>query len=341
MEKKRRFVYIDIIFCVIVMPLIIMLLPVDQWLENRPIFLFFILIYAYLLFFVYRRINIPSLLLRKEFGMAVLTISIILAVNFLVVALFDLENSDFDESKLMMRNVIARQAIWFFFFVVTGFSMAIDITSELFRQIVAKQELENQKDRTELALSKAQLALYKAQINPHFLFNTLNTLYSLMLIKSDKAEKAFMEFTNILRYMYTQDLSGKSSIATELEYIRQYIELQKLRLSEHTTVEFLLDIQDDTLQIPPMILLTFVENAFKYGTSPDDGSLLCIKAKSDSSQFIFTVQNPIFDITEQKGDGYGVENCRKRLALLFPDKHSLDISAKDGIFRVELKIDMQ
>lgn len=121
------------------------------------------------------------------------------------------------------------QTVWFFFLVVTGFSLSIELIFELFRQILSKQEIEAEKN-------KAELALYKAQINPHFLFNTLNALYGLVLTKSDKTESAFIKFSNILKYMYAQTTSDLIFISNEVEYIRQYVDLQSLRLNKHTKV---------------------------------------------------------------------------------------------------------
>mgnify|MGYP000603399381 CR=1 FL=1 len=108
----------------------------------------------------------------------------------------------------------------------TVFSIKIT-TCFSFRQILSKQEIEAEKN-------KAELALYKAQINPHFLFNTLNALYGLVLTKSDKTESAFIKFSNILKYMYAQTTSDLISISNEVEYIRQYVDLQSLRLNKHT-----------------------------------------------------------------------------------------------------------
>ena len=154
------------------------------------------------------------------------------------------------------------QTVWFFFLIVTGFSLAIELTFELFRQILSKQEIEAEKN-------KAELALYKAQINPHFLFNTLNALYGLVLTKSDKTESAFIQFSNILKYMYAQTTSETIPVCNEIDYIRQYVDLQALRLNKHTHISFETQTDDDQAPIPPMILITFVENAFKYGTSSD------------------------------------------------------------------------
>lgn len=105
--------------------------------------------------------------------------------------------------------------------------------------------------------------LYKAQINPHFLFNTLNTLYGLMISGSEKAEPAFVKFTELLRYMYSNSTQDKTSVDEEINYISEYIDLQLLRLNEHTNVCFTHQEDDTTLEIAPMILITFIENVFK------------------------------------------------------------------------------
>lgn len=154
-----------------------------------------------------------------------------------------------DVRQMAARMSLRTQTIWFFFLVVTGFSLAIELTFELFRQILSRQEIEAEKN-------KAELALYKAQINPHFLFNTLNTLYALVLSGSDKTESAFVKFSDILRYMYSQSGSELIPAERELEYIRQYVDLQKLRLNSHTKVDLNIEITNRQVLIPPMILIT-------------------------------------------------------------------------------------
>lgn len=243
-----------------------------------------------------------------------------------------------DLQQLEARRNMRTQTVWFLFLVVTCFSLVIELIFELFRQILASQELAAQKD-------KAELALYKAQINPHFMFNTLNTLYGLMLSRSELAESAFVKFSSILRYMYEQTERELISIGDEMEYLRQYVDLQKLRLNIHTSVALMEDIDDESVMVPPMLFINFVENAFKYGTSPDTDCTVEIEVVLHSWLLKFRTLNSIIRKGGEKGEtkvsGIGIENCRKRLQLLFPDRFELLASGQDGIYKVELTIHLK
>lgn len=231
------------------------------------------------------------------------------------------------EARLHMRT----QTIWFFFLVVTGFSLAIELTFELFRQILSRQEVEAEKN-------KAELALYKAQINPHFLFNTLNTLYALVLSGSDKTESAFVKFSGILRYMYSQSGAELIPAARELEYIRQYVDLQKLRLNGHTHVELEVEVTDGQVLVPSMLLITFIENAFKYGTSSEVDCTVRICVRVDDRRLFFETENKVIRVREDGLEGIGIENCRKRLELLYPGRYELKAGAENGMYCVSLDI---
>lgn len=237
------------------------------------------------------------------------------------------ENKRIMTGKMGMRT----QTIWFLFLMVTGFSLAIELTFELFRQILSRQEVEAEKN-------KAELALYKAQINPHFLFNTLNTLYALVLSGSDKTESAFVKFSGILRYMYSQSGSELIPAEREVEYIRQYVDLQQLRLNRHTKIELTLDVTDKQVLIPPMILITFVENAFKYGTSSDTDCTIRIRIRVDENCLQLETENAVMRRREDENKGIGIANCRKRLELLYPGLYDLQTGEVDGKYRTFLNI---
>lgn len=226
------------------------------------------------------------------------------------------------------------QTVWFFFLVVTGFSLSIELIFELFRQILSKQEIEAEKN-------KAELALYKAQINPHFLFNTLNALYGLVLTKSDKTESAFIKFSNILKYMYAQTTSDLISISNEVEYIRQYVDLQSLRLNKHTKVVFETEMDDEQIQIPPMILITFVENSFKYGVSSDTDCTILIRIIVKEGLLNFETENMIMKKNHKNPHAIGIDNCRKRLELLYPSRFALITKEENGCFKTYLNIQLR
>ena len=332
MKHTRIARYIDLLFCLVIMPLTIMLLPVDRWIVHNTAFLIALVIYSYGLYFVYRRAKLARLFLRRKYLRIVLLLLVLIGTTELL-TYFPMPESDIamDPRQLAARYNMRSQTIWFFFLVVTGFSLAIELTFELFRQILARQELAAERDR-------AELALYKAQINPHFLFNTLNTLYALVLSKSDRTESAFVKFSNILRYMYEQADRELIPLSDEREYLRQYVDLQRLRLNRHTRVELSEEIDDEGALVPTMLLITFVENAFKYGTSSERDCTIRIGLRLHGGVLDFWTENAVMRRREEATPGIGIENCRKRLQMLFPGRFSLQTGEQDGIYRVRLTI---
>ena len=332
MKNNRIALYIDLLFCLVIMPLAIMLLPVDRWIVTNTAFLVTLVFYVYVLYFVYRRVCLPKLFMQKKYLHIVLLLGVMIAVTELL-TYFPMPSGHLVEDKRVMMGKLGMrtQTIWFLFLMVTGFSLAIELTFELFRQILSRQEVEAEKN-------KAELALYKAQINPHFLFNTLNTLYALVLSGSDKTESAFVKFSGILRYMYSQSGSELIPAEREVDYIRQYVDLQQLRLNRHTQVELTLDVGDKQVLIPPMILITFVENAFKYGTSSDTDCTIRIRIRVDETSLQLETENAVMRRREDGSKGIGIANCRKRLELLYPGRYDLRTDEADGQYRTFLNI---
>lgn len=332
MKNNRIALYIDLLFCLVIIPLVIMLLPVDRWIVTNTAFLFTLVVYVYALYFVYRCACLPKLFMQKKYLRIVILLVVLVAVTeCLTYFPMPTERLTDDSRPMEARLHIRTQTIWFFFLMVTGFSLAIELTFELFRQILSRQEIEAEKN-------KAELALYKAQINPHFLFNTLNTLYALVLSGSDRTESAFVKFSGILRYMYSQSGSELIPAERELDYIRQYVDLQKLRLNRHTQVNLAIDMADKQVLIPPMILITFVENVFKYGTSSDTDCTVYIHICVDEDRLLLETENTVMRRREDGNQGIGIANCRKRLELLYPGRYELRVGESDNQYKTYLTI---
>lgn len=332
MKNNRIALYIDLLFCLVIIPLVIMLLPVDRWIVTNTAFLFTLVVYVYALYFVYRCACLPKLFMQKKYLHIVILLVVLVAVTECLTHFpMPAERLADDSRPMEARLHIRTQTIWFFFLMVTGFSLAIELTFELFRQILSRQEIEAEKN-------KAELALYKAQINPHFLFNTLNTLYALVLSGSDRTESAFVKFSGILRYMYSQSGSELIPAERELDYIRQYVDLQKLRLNRHTQVNLAIDMADKQVLIPPMILITFVENVFKYGTSSDTDCTVYIHICVDEDRLLLETENTVMRRREDGNQGIGIANCRKRLELLYPGRYELRVGESDNQYKTYLTI---
>ena len=273
--------YIDIFFCVILLPVMMMLLPVERWLTHHFDFVLLLVCWLYIVYFIHRKLTISLVFGRKRYAAALLLFLFTILVTWLLtkyrmhdgpMPVFFRHRGPDHGFRPPFKIRLHEQGVWFLFVVVTTFSIAVGLLTELYRQMLEKKELEQEK-------SKAELALYKSQINPHFLFNTLNTLYGLVIAHSDKAEQAFVQFIDMTKYLYSNGNRDFIPVTEEIDYIREYIGLQKFRLNEHTEVALEVDNADDTASIAPMLLITFVENAFKYGVSSHLDSRIEIEIK--------------------------------------------------------------
>lgn len=190
-----------------------------------------------------------------------------------------------------------------------------------------------------------ELKALRSQLNPHFLFNSLNNLYSLTRKKSDLAPELIIKLSDVLRYVIYEADTNLIQLKKELDFLNKYIEIQRLRLESDFRVQT--DIQGEAgqLQIAPLLFLPFVENAFKYGNlSSKKPNEIIIRWKIDRTEVDFFIQNHVIakdDTDEGKPQGTGIVNARKRLALLYPGKHVLDIKPTEALFTVHMKIDLR
>lgn len=194
----------------------------------------------------------------------------------------------------------------------------------------------------------AELQLLKAQLNPHFLFNTLNNLYGLAVTKSDKLPGLMLKLSDLLRYSLYETKEITVPLEMEIQYLENYIALEKIRLEDRTVIIFENNVTDPTIKIAPMLLIVFVENAFKHLSTPEDLKsrvFVSIKEKDRQLHFkcinTFSSNNMQHDHSLEKGrSGIGLHNVKKRLALLYPEKHSLDINSDNNEYQVNLTLDV-
>jgi hypothetical protein len=187
--------------------------------------------------------------------------------------------------------------------------------------------------------AKAELAFLKAQINPHFLFNTLNNIYSLAVTKDDNTSFAVMKLSNIMRYLTDDATHDFVPLQHEIDCINDYIELQRLRLNKKSVVNFSVTGNINNKKIAPLILMTFVENVFKYGISNHELSPVSISVSADEKTINFFAENKIFPHQSRVDrTGIGINNTRRRLEHLYPNHHLLNIANENGIYSVILTL---
>jgi LytS/YehU family sensor histidine kinase len=190
---------------------------------------------------------------------------------------------------------------------------------------------------------EAELKLLKSQLNPHFLFNTLNNLYGLSVMKSDKLPSLMLKLSDLLRYSLYETKETYVPLEKEIKYLENYMSLEKIRLEDKTEIRFDKTGNFSDKKIAPMLLIVFVENAFKYlEVSKDKLSKVKVNLKTEENKLIFNCENT-FDETEiikqnlEAGkSGIGLQNAKKRLDLIYPNKHQLTIKKENENYVVQL-----
>ncbi len=209
--------------------------------------------------------------------------------------------------------------------------------SFLFDEVMRKQKLEAELKK---ANAETELKWLKAQVNPHFLFNVLNNIYSLAYVQSEKTASAVMKLSELMRYMLQESNTEKITIEKEAAYLDHYIQLQLLKKRYSKKIITDVKLGNPSLLIEPMLLINFVENAFKHSNLEEQEAWIKMKLETVSNSLYFTVINTYGQIsTKDKTTGIGLENVKQRLQLLYPGHHSLSIKQADGVHTVHLTID--
>jgi len=191
--------------------------------------------------------------------------------------------------------------------------------------------------------ARNELSALKAQINPHFLFNNLNTIYSMAEQKDERTSEVILKLSDFLRYILYDTSVETIPLEKEVEIIRTYVELQKERVNpESIKIEFITEGHFNKVNVAPLLLLPLAENCFKHGIGKDTGTIR-IHISYDGKSLIFITENQVAlrekTDTEENG-GLGIQNVEKRLSLIYPDHHSLDYHEKDGLFHLEMKVEL-
>ena len=316
-------------------------LPDLLWVRHS---IFFCLIIG--IFYLNAQILVPRLLLRDQTGSYLLALTGI--VIFIMLALWGIE-SWFDLSTQMHRAFhpdgkgTPRLYGWvqpslFTILLVLGISTSIALLQKWQTDANLRLALEQAKTTTELSF-------LKAQINPHFFFNTLNNIYALTLLDVETAREALHRLSRMMRYVLYDTQSGTTLLSKELSFVSDYIQLMQLRLTDKVTVTLNKPEPLHDQPIAPMLLLPFVENAFKHGVSSLHPSSITISVQQQQNTLLLDVSNTLFlekAPSLDVGNGIGLTNTRRRLDLLYPDKYLLDINEHTpaGEYHVHLTLNL-
>ena len=200
-----------------------------------------------------------------------------------------------------------------------------------------KTEIANRKLKDEVV--KSELAFLKSQINPHFLYNTLNYVYSLAIPVSDKLANAILRLSDLMRYTLNESPDGRVSLVKEVEYLESYIELFKMRFEPNFFVDFNAEGIVEQ-KVAALVLIPFVENAFKHGVLNDEKHPVRIKLKVNGKRLSFEVSNKISHAQKDHSSGVGLVNVHRRLDLIYPDQHELLISNNGNTYKTTLIINL-
>jgi two-component system, LytTR family, sensor kinase len=212
------------------------------------------------------------------------------------------------------------------------------------RMIERNDTVEKRQKELEKEKLNSELAFLKSQISPHFFFNTLNNIYSLIGINTGDAQNAVLKLSKLMRYLLYDSEQGLSQLSSEIDFMNNYIDLMRLRMSEKVKLNVDFPSKYENTAIPPLLFIPFIENAFKHGISYREKSFIDISMEVGKEWITFICRNSIVKPFEEIGterSGIGLDNVSKRLNLLFPGTHELTIDKSNAAFEVTLKIGMK
>lgn len=216
------------------------------------------------------------------------------------------------------------------------FSVAVRVTERWIKSEAEKKEIENRN-------LKSELIHLKYQIQPHFFFNSLNNIYSLIEKSPEGAQTAILDLSKLMRYMLYDTGQEKVDLNQEISFLTKFIELMKLRLTNRVQLEYSFpQLQDGSYSVAPLLFIPLIENAFKHGVSVSNPSRISFKMTIHDNQLHFSGENTFFpkDSTDKSGSGIGLDNLKKRLELIYPDRHIFKTNVIDGVFLVILSIEL-
>ncbi len=320
---------------------------IDRWIDNRLIQNVFIWVCLFII--LLGTIQADNKVAAAFFAIALLAPSIYIN-NLFILPYFKRDPIIF--AVLFVLNVLIWTAIAVYFISDTlaqGFEwkMFINFSGVMFLSVffgaaikIARDSFERRQQEKE-----AELKLLKAQLNPHFLFNTLNNLYGLSVIKSDKLPDLMLKLSDLLRYSLYDTKELFVPLEKEIQYLENYISLERIRLEDQTDIQFNCKGNMETYRIAPMLLIVFVENAFKHlGTYQSNISKVLVDLYVDDEKLMFKCVNSIDAVSLKEKDlekgksGIGLQNAKKRLTLMYPEKHQLKIKKTKENYSVTLTL---
>ena len=281
-------------------------------------------------FYLNATVIIPKFLYKKKYWQIAGAYALIIFVLVMYSMLFF--NFFIHHTEFRYRSSFLFTIFTFLFF--SGCSTAYQLIRDKIKADQILQEKENENLKTELSL-------LRSQVSPHFMFNVLNNMVALARKQSDQLEPSLIKLSSLMRYMLYEADEDTVPLEKEIEYLQSYIDLQQQRFGKNVIVNVTFSVNDDHHYIEPMLLIPFVENAFKHGTGMIEDARIDIDLKTEKNKLLFTVRNKFNNVSnnvKDKTSGIGLANVKRRLNLLYGGNHSLLITKNDDCFKVSLEI---
>ncbi len=282
------------------------------------------------LYYLNSLILIPGLLFKNRIGKYIIAI----IITLIIVIILDYIFSYYFDIKQRILGKRPPISLYSSIFII-AISTSIKLAQKWFENETQRKAMIHEKMNSELSL-------LKSQVNPHFLFNTLNGIYSLANAKSDKTAPAVVKLSQLMRYMLDESKQQFVPLTSELNYINTFIDLQKLRLFDNVKIEFNIKGEAENIKIQPLLLIPFIENAFKHGPDSTRDCFININLEIKDNSIHLIVKNDILKFRKEDGrSGFGLNNIKRRLELEYPQRHVLNTEVTDNTFIVKLFINLK
>lgn len=333
-----------VLLAVVLLVLVPMAYPVKLPLEYH---FYHCILFCLLLAIYYFNVNHLLPVVQKNHG-PLSYILCILAIGVASVFIMEMISNSLNIRELIHQKLnpgepyVKKRNVFVFFYIII--LVIIILATGIILQMVKKW---NREEKNNIILreekAKAELMTLKAQIHPHFFFNTLNTIYSLSHSDVPQSQEALLKLSKMMRFAMNEENLEKVPLQKELEFVRNYLDLMKHRLPDNLTLTVDLSEATHELEIVPMILLTFIENCFKHGITTEKDCEIKIETILTGQTFILKTENSFFNFQKYslQSTGIGIENTIKRLDILYPENYSYKHRTEEGKYYCELKINLR
>lgn len=302
----------------------------------------FVLAMMLCVFYINALSVVPNTIIKSKTGWFVIWISAVILVTQVIAYIYTSSTHMHERMSALFGDKRGRDKYFdYFVFIIVLLTMGISTSWALLRYW---QQAAQHKQQLEQDKAVAELAMLKIQINPHFFFNSLNSIYSLTYIDVEDSRKALHTLSRMMRYLLYGKEDENTTLLEEVDFLKNYIALMRLRSTDKVSI--VTDVPDKLTDYPiaPMLLLPFIENAFKHGVDATAKSEIVIRLQQQGSQLQLQVVNNVFEKSNnQPGEGgIGLANTERRLQLLYPQRHQLQTGINgEGRYEVNLKIDLE